>query len=67
MKKSSSFLVLAFLASFWCYSQSIATSPYSLYGLGSLYESNFGLTAALGTAGIALPSDDFINNKLRKG
>lgn len=63
MKKSVSFLVLAFFASFWSYSQSIATSPYSLYGLGSLYESNFGLTAALGNAGIALPSDTFINNK----
>lgn len=63
MKKSSSFLVLAFFASFWSYSQSIATSPYSLFGLGSLYEDNFGLTPALGSAGIALPSDDFINNK----
>lgn len=63
MKKSGSFLVLAFFASFWSYSQSIATSPYSLFGLGSMYESNFGLTAGLGTAGIALPSDGFINNK----
>lgn len=62
MKTSFQFLVLVFLSS-WSYSQSIATSPYSLYGLGSLYESNFGLTAGLGTAGIALPSDDFINNK----
>nr|WP_315250074.1 aromatic hydrocarbon degradation protein [uncultured Flavobacterium sp.] len=62
MKASLQFLVLVFLSS-WSYSQSIATSPYSLYGLGSLYESNFGLTAGLGTAGIALPSDDFINNK----
>jgi hypothetical protein len=63
MKKSHPFLVLAFFSSVWSYSQSIATSPYSLYGLGSLYESNFGLTSALGTAGIALPSEDFINNK----
>jgi len=63
MKKSHLFLVLVFFSSFWSFSQSIATSPYSLYGLGSLYESNFGLTAALGTAGIALPSEDFINNK----
>lgn len=62
MKKSFQFLVLVFFSS-WCYSQSVATSPYSLYGLGSLYESNFGSTAGLGTAGIALPSDDFINNK----
>lgn len=63
MKKSCLILVLVFFSSFEIYSQSIATSPYSLYGLGSLYESNFGFTATLGTAGIALPSDDFINNK----
>jgi len=63
MKKNCPFLVLVFFASFFTYSQSIATSPYSLYGLGSLYESNFGLIPALGTAGIALPSDSFINNK----
>lgn len=62
MKKNCPFLVLVFF-SFLSYSQSIATSPYSLYGLGSLYESNFGLTSALGTSGIALLSDDFINNK----
>ncbi|WP_348822633.1 aromatic hydrocarbon degradation protein [Flavobacterium aestuarii] len=63
MKKSHLFFVLVFFSSLLSYSQSIATSPYSLYGLGSLYESNFGSTAALGTAGIALLSDDFINNK----
>jgi hypothetical protein len=63
MKNSCPFLVLVFFASFFSYSQSIATSPYSLYGLGSLYESNFGSIPALGTAGIALPSDSFINNK----
>lgn len=63
MKNRVSFLVLVFFSCFWSYSQSIATSPYSLYGLGSLYESNFGLSAALGTTGIALSSDGFINNK----
>ncbi|MBW4359600.1 aromatic hydrocarbon degradation protein [Flavobacterium taihuense] len=63
MKKSCPFFVLVFFASFFSYSQSIATSPYSLYGLGSLYESNFGLVPSLGAAGIALPSDSFINNK----
>ncbi len=62
MKKSCLFLVLMFFSS-WTYSQSIATSPYSFFGLGSLYDSNFGLTSALGTAGIAVASDDFINNK----
>ena len=63
MKNLNLFFVLFFFAAFRSYSQSIATSPYSLYGLGSLYESNFGLIPALGTAGIALPSDNFINNK----
>ncbi|MGQ7946365.1 aromatic hydrocarbon degradation protein [Flavobacterium sp. WC2509] len=63
MKKYISFLVLMFFSSLASYCQSIATSPYSLFGLGSLYESNFGITSALGAAGIALPSDDFINNK----
>lgn len=63
MKKSCPFLSLVFLVSFVSFSQSISTSPYSLYGLGSLYESNFGLIPALGTAGIGLPSESFINNK----
>ena len=63
MKKSFPFLVLAFFMSFVSFSQSISTSPYSLYGLGSLYDANFGLIPALGTAGIALPSESFINNK----
>lgn len=63
MKKCCSFLVLVFFTPFFSFSQSISTSPYSLYGLGSLYEANFGLISSLGTAGIALPSDGFINNK----
>lgn len=44
------------------FSQSISTSPYSLYGLGSLYDSDFGLLSSIGSSGIALPSDQFINN-----
>ncbi|WP_264565547.1 outer membrane protein transport protein [Flavobacterium sp. N3904] len=63
MKKNSSFLVLVFLAFFISNAQSISTSPYSLYGLGSLYESNFGLIPAIGNSGIGLPSGSFINNK----
>ncbi|WP_348797690.1 aromatic hydrocarbon degradation protein [Flavobacterium adhaerens] len=62
MRGRISFLVLIFISS-WSFAQSIATSPYSIYGLGSLYESNFGLTAAMGMSGIALPSEEFINNK----
>ncbi|WP_348813324.1 aromatic hydrocarbon degradation protein [Flavobacterium maritimum] len=52
-------LVFMSIASF---SQSISSSPYSLYGLGSLYESDFGLLPAIGSSGMALPSDRFINN-----
>lgn len=44
------------------FSQSISTSPYSLYGLGSLYDSDFGSLPSIGSSGIALPSNTFINN-----
>ncbi|MBC5840085.1 aromatic hydrocarbon degradation protein [Flavobacterium sp. F-380] len=44
------------------YSQSISSSPYSIYGLGSLYDSNFGSNASIGSSGIALPSSSYINN-----
>ena len=54
----SCFLVMS-LTSF---SQSISSSPYSLYGVGSLYDSDFGNLPSIGGSGIALPSDTFINN-----
>jgi len=44
------------------FSQSISSSPYSLYGVGSLYESDFGSIPSIGSSGIALPSSIFINN-----
>lgn len=44
------------------FSQSISSSPYSLYGVGSLYDSDFGILPSIGSSGIALPSDTFINN-----
>jgi len=44
------------------FSQSISSSPYSLYGLGSLYDADFGSLPAIGSSGIALPSNSFINN-----
>lgn len=44
------------------FSQSISSSPYSLYGVGSLYDSDFGYLSSIGSSGIALPSDSFINN-----
>jgi hypothetical protein len=33
-----------------------------LYGLGSLYDADFGSLPAIGSSGIALPSNSFINN-----
>jgi hypothetical protein len=63
MKKFCLFFGLFFFTALLSHSQSIATSPYSLYGLGSLYESDFGMIPALGSAGTALSSESFINNK----
>ena len=54
-----SFLILVSVGS---YSQSLSSSPYSIFGLGSLYESNFGTLPGIGSSGIALPSNRFINN-----
>lgn len=48
--------------SFTSFAQSISSSPYSLYGVGSLYDSEFGVLPAIGSSGLALPSDTFINN-----
>ena len=43
-------------------SNSLSSSPYSLYGLGISNELNTGKTNALGRTGIALPSSTEINN-----
>lgn len=51
--------ILMYVTSF---SQSISSSPYSLYGLGSLYDADYGSIPSIGSSGIALPSDTFINN-----
>ncbi|KDN56860.1 aromatic hydrocarbon degradation protein [Flavobacterium seoulense] len=50
------------LSCFNSYSQSLSSSPYSIYGLGSLYDSDFGSIPGIGTSGVALPSNRFINN-----
>ncbi|AWK04339.1 aromatic hydrocarbon degradation protein [Flavobacterium crocinum] len=50
------------LMSLTSFAQSISSSPYSLYGVGSLYDSDFGYLPSIGSSGIALPSDTFINN-----
>ncbi|MDR7209202.1 aromatic hydrocarbon degradation protein [Flavobacterium piscis] len=62
MKNKSAFLSCLIVMYFNSFSQSISTSPYSLYGLGSLYDSDFGSIPSIGSSGIALPSDGFINN-----
>lgn len=63
MKNSTRIILFLMIQSIYTYSQSVATSPYSVYGLGSLYESDFGSLSAMGNTGIALPSSTFINNK----
>ncbi|OUL62710.1 OmpP1/FadL family transporter [Flavobacterium sp. AJR] len=62
MKNKIAFASLLVLMSLTSFSQSISSSPYSLYGLGSLYDSDFGPIPSIGSSGIALPSNEFINN-----
>ncbi len=53
---------LIFLNVGMLFSQNESNSPYSLFGLGSLYESNYGGIPSLGGSGVALPTKRFINN-----
>ena len=62
MKNKITFLSCFILMYVTSFSQSISSSPYSLYGVGSLYDADFGLIPSIGSSGIALPSDTFINN-----
>lgn len=62
MKNKIIFLSCFILMSLTAFSQSISSSPYSLYGVGSLYDSDFGSIPSIGSSGIALPSNLFINN-----
>ncbi|GGE97662.1 aromatic hydrocarbon degradation protein [Flavobacterium limi] len=62
MKNKINFLSCCILLYVTSFSQSISSSPYSLYGLGSIYDADFGSIPAIGSSGIALPSDTFINN-----
>jgi hypothetical protein len=57
-------LILLFtsITSFYIQAQSVSSSPYSVFGLGSLYDSDYGAIPSIGSSGIALPSDTFINN-----
>ncbi len=62
MKNKIAIIIFLILVSFSSFSQSLSSSPYSIYGLGSLYESDFGSIPAIGSSGVALPSTRFINN-----
>lgn len=62
MKNKIIYLSFFILMSLTSFSQSISSSPYSLYGLGSMYDADFGSLPAIGSSGIALPSYSFINN-----
>ncbi|MFZ0599215.1 MAG: aromatic hydrocarbon degradation protein [Flavobacterium sp.] len=62
MKRKIIYLSCFILMSLTSFSQSISSSPYSLYGVGSLYDADFGILPAIGSSGMALPSDTFINN-----
>ncbi|WP_202702083.1 aromatic hydrocarbon degradation protein [Flavobacterium sp. UGB4466] len=62
MKSKIACLSCLILMSLTSFSQSISSSPYSLYGLGSVYDSDFGNIPSIGSSGIALPSATFINN-----
>ncbi|MBP6759302.1 MAG: aromatic hydrocarbon degradation protein [Flavobacterium sp.] len=63
MKNKIWFIVFFAVQSVGVFSQSVSTSPYSVFGLGSLYDSDFGSISSIGSSGIALPSTSFINNK----
>ncbi|WP_367755306.1 aromatic hydrocarbon degradation protein [Flavobacterium sp. WC2430] len=62
MKNKIALASLFMLFTINAFSQSISSSPYSMYGLGSLYDSDFGSISSIGSSGIALPSNRFINN-----
>ncbi len=62
MKNSITVLVFFVLFSLQSFGQSISSSPYSLYGLGTVYDADFGGIPGIGSSGIALPSTQFINN-----
>lgn len=62
MKNKFAFLSCMILMSINSFSQSISSSPYSLYGVGSVYDSDFSSIPSIGSSGIALPSANYINN-----
>jgi hypothetical protein len=62
MKSIAALTTFLFLFTLQSFSQSISSSPYSLYGVGSTYDSDFGSIPAIGSSGIALPTNQNINN-----
>ncbi|CDF79383.1 conserved hypothetical protein [Formosa agariphila KMM 3901] len=64
MNKINILATLSLLMSATAFSQSnsLSSSPYSLYGMGSFNTTNTGKTASLGYTGIASSSSESINN-----
>lgn len=62
MKNKITLAVLFVFMTITTFSQSISSSPYSIYGLGSLYDSDLGTIPSIGGSGLALPTNRFINN-----
>jgi hypothetical protein len=56
--------IVAFLlvGSFDLFAQNNTSSPYSMYGVGDLEPVGFGKITGMGGAGMALPSNGFLNN-----
>ncbi|MGY8913623.1 MAG: OmpP1/FadL family transporter [Flavobacteriales bacterium] len=58
----SFFAVLMPMVSIMAQSESLTSSPYSLYGLGAINQTSIGRTNGMGYSGIALKTDEEINN-----
>ncbi len=56
------FLIFLFVIPVLGQSEGLTSSPYSLYGLGSINQTSIGRTNGMGYSGIALKSDTEINN-----
>jgi opacity protein-like surface antigen len=65
MSKNNIFSLLIFLFAFHLFAQTentLTNSPYTLYGLGLTNDLNTGITNGLGKSGIAMKSNNAINN-----
>lgn len=62
MTKIQFYFFLQLIFGNFLFSQSSLSSPYSIFGLGTLYDGNSGSLPANGNSGIALPTESYINN-----